>query len=525
MKFWNVFSESRWIQLLVGAIFASILLPEWLALALTYPHDIYVNAWDEETYLSWQGVLGAKDSPGYGVLYLSWWMHRLGISGALQNLLFDSILTPLTAYLLYQIIIRKVPSPKHAMGMAVVVLFGSVLFNYANPLIAWIWGVERNLTIVIPGWERYPSALRTPNPQFSYFLVFLAVWCRVRFRKDWVLLLPLPVLYYYVAVPYLICLLGLFVYRLLKSRLPFSGLPVLSVLAGYLVVAAGLWGQAHLSRLASPDSLLRLNGFVFQDSRQPSLPLAAVIGLVYIVWQSYCRPQDRRQHRDALLFLVAAMFATANIHLVTGFMLSHKNYIDYGVGLLAGIALAVISDDFRRGKAPSERRFRAGLTWVLTPILLFTLPMQFVWFFRAYPGFSHADPCTMRKAIADPLHVVIPDINLASKFAYAHPMTLSPPFAYQYQFPYIAHQCKYYPALVERAYQAAIRIMDDESPDLKAISEAYRSYNTEAQRYNSAPYEALPYCLEGIYAGREFYFVPNESRSYRQPTGCHGENG
>ena len=30
----------------------------------------YVNAWDEETYLSYQGALGARNIPGYYVLYL-----------------------------------------------------------------------------------------------------------------------------------------------------------------------------------------------------------------------------------------------------------------------------------------------------------------------------------------------------------------------------------------------------------------------------------------------------------------------
>ena len=51
---------------------------------------IYVNAWDEETYLSYQGALGALSVPGYwasgAIVYT---LQHLGLSGGEVNILFD----------------------------------------------------------------------------------------------------------------------------------------------------------------------------------------------------------------------------------------------------------------------------------------------------------------------------------------------------------------------------------------------------------------------------------------------------
>ncbi|WP_037007265.1 hypothetical protein, partial [Pseudomonas asplenii] len=68
---------------------------------------IYVNAWDEETYLSYQGALGAMKIPGYwtsgATVYL---LQNFGLSGGDINVLFDCLITPLT-FLLIAWCLRK----------------------------------------------------------------------------------------------------------------------------------------------------------------------------------------------------------------------------------------------------------------------------------------------------------------------------------------------------------------------------------------------------------------------------------
>ena len=56
--------KGQTLNVLSWVILIAVLAPEWWAFFKSEAF-VFVNGWDEETYLSWQGVLGAKDSPGY----------------------------------------------------------------------------------------------------------------------------------------------------------------------------------------------------------------------------------------------------------------------------------------------------------------------------------------------------------------------------------------------------------------------------------------------------------------------------
>ena len=91
----NLYLRSKALNVFSFAILIAVLAPEWYTFFKSETL-VFVNAWDEETYLSWQGVLGAVKIPGYYSSYINLFLHNLGVSGAKQNLIFDSIFFPLT---------------------------------------------------------------------------------------------------------------------------------------------------------------------------------------------------------------------------------------------------------------------------------------------------------------------------------------------------------------------------------------------------------------------------------------------
>ena len=168
-----------------ASVFLTYLIPQWYSF-FTSRAFVFTNGWDEEVYMSWQGVLAWKGAVGTHSLHLSWLMHLIGISGAVQNLLLDTLLPPLTALLVYLSLRRYDFSSAVAVGYAVLICFGSVLFNANNPLISAQLGQTRSATIwFMSAWEVYPSILRTPNPEISFFLIAAAVYGYARFRKWW----------------------------------------------------------------------------------------------------------------------------------------------------------------------------------------------------------------------------------------------------------------------------------------------------------------------------------------------------
>ena len=159
-------------------ILSTVFLPElYLYITSCKSNHIYtfVNAWDEETYLSYQGALGARNTPGYYGLYIVSFLHELGVSGSIQNLLFDSLLIPLTIFFTMSSLNYIIKDKSLSFFYSIIILFSSVLFNYCNPLIQFLYG-ERHLSTIVSGWESYPSVIRTPNPLFSYFILSITIY-------------------------------------------------------------------------------------------------------------------------------------------------------------------------------------------------------------------------------------------------------------------------------------------------------------------------------------------------------------
>lgn len=488
-----------WSVTLAAGVLASYLAPQWMSF---FNSDVFVfaNGWDEPTYLSWQGVIGGRNELGLYSLYLYGWLHEAGLSGAVQNLLSDTLFPLLTVLLAAQSFRLLGIEIKRAFAYAVLVLFSSTLFNYANPLLYNLQGHYDSAALLMTGWERYPSILRTPNPQFSYFLVALTVFCWLKWRKLWILLLPLPVMYYYVAVPYVFLVgVGLalpFARRALsgEGRARFAAAGCI-----YLTMGLGAVGMFKLAGYYDPANYVTNNPWVYTRTHMLQLPLALLIMLAVagVLWRRKLLSYDVRLS-GAMLALVLAALASANLHVITGFMLSQKNYYDYGLSILFGMMLVVMLEWLRH---------RHQADWALVTLLAITLVptlASHVHFYRQAAAISAKATPMIAEVRLNPLHAVIPDIELSSRMAYSTPMLLAPPYSYQYYFPFVEKQCGLYPALLEESLSQARQKLEGQQGELAMLEDTASNIRLGQSQSRSVAYQDLFYCLPSTYRTNGF---------------------
>lgn len=482
------------------AVLLAYLLPEWAAFAHSDVF-VFVNGWDEETYLSWQGILGARNDLGYYGLHLFGLLHEAGLPGAMQNLLSDTILPPLTVLLVMQSFrLRGIDRPR-AFAYAVLVLFSSTLFNYANPLIKALLGEYDGAALLMAGWERYPSILRTPNPQLSYFLVALAVYAWMRWGRLCFLLLPLPVLYYFVAVPYVFLILvglALPVTRRIRSLLDWQATTV-SALAIYILMAFGAAGLFKLVGYYDPGNWVVNNAWVFAQTRMPQLPvvLLFILPVVLALWRLGLLDSSRNQER-ALLVLMLAAVASVNLHVITGFMLSQKNYYDYGLSILFGLMLVVVLEWIK------DRRLADWTLAILLAITAIPTLASQLYFYRQATAISAKAAPFIDKVRRDPLHAIIPDRDVSSRMAYSTAKLLAPPFSYQYYFPFIEKQCHYYPDFLSAGLKQARHDLAKRGDELSSLEGTAVNIRRGQAESRSETYKNLAYCQPEAYQSHGF---------------------
>jgi len=492
------------LNILSWVILFAVLAPEWWAF---FKSDafVFVNGWDEETYLSWQGVLGAKDSPGYYSLYLYWALHKIGFSGAVQNLISDTIFFPLTIYLVFLSLKRVNFGVDRALPYAVLIGLSSVLFNYANPVVSYILGPYDGGAMFMAGHEYYPTILRTPNPQISYFLLSFAVYGFVRFSRAWILVLPLPLLYFHVAVPY-VFLLGLVVlHRVLVNRfqLRFSGSVVLVSIIIFIGFSLGLTLLFYLGGLYNPENVYRQSSFLLLDTRRPQIPLMLLVfSCLYAAMIFFKWGRTSKFHSAALSWLGVAAFVSANVHVISGFMLSQKNYYDYGLSVLFALGLVVMIEMILNHKVRH---------WILFIMLILVGFPAFVT--QSYYA-KHAVSMSMKiapileKVRQDPLHSIIPSLDVSSMVAYSTPRLLAPPFSYLYYFGFIARQCSGYELLLDNALAFSRDELQDQPAQLQALEKTVANIEKGRREAGSMPYTERTYCRTGEYQEKNFVLFP-----------------
>jgi hypothetical protein len=483
-------------------VFLIYLIPEWRAFFLS---DVFVfaNAWDEEAYLSWQGTLGFKTVPGYFPLHLNWAMQAIGLSGAVQNLIFDTVLPPATAGLVFLTLRIWKVDPVRAAAYATLICFGSVLFNANNPLVASMLGDSRSNTIwIMSGWEVYASILRTPNPQIPFFLIACAIFGYARLGKWWILILPLPLLYYPTAVPYSFLLLLSFLYQQLRLRLfahPALAISVASA-ATFVAMGVGLIGLSYLMGLYQADNYWRNISYLFSETRRPQLP----VGLIALAVLFSLGTLAGFMHVERRLILPIAILSIAsigavNLHIFTGFMLSQKNYYDYGLSVLLAILTVIAIDSLRHDFAKS-----AALMATLVVISLFSHWSQQIWFRNAIQLSGEMSP-NIEKVRLDPLRAIFPKIELAANVAFSTPRLLSPLAGHYYTIE-INTQCGALSKLVKNSVAFLNDRLPANSKQLAELLQSAKYMESVNQRFKKSRPD-YSYCAGVDFENKDFYLV------------------
>lgn len=483
-----------------ASVFLTYLVPQWYSF-FTSKAFVFTNGWDEEFYLSWQGVLASKGMVGTYPLHLSWLMHMMGISGSVQNLLLDTLLPPLTALLVY-LSLRRCDLPAvTAAGYAVLICFGSVLFNASNPYVSDQLGATRSATVwFMSAWEVYPSILRTPNPEISFLLIAAAVYLYARFGKWWLLLLPLPLLYFFTAVAYGFVLAAGFAYVQLRSRwhVSWCAAAAYAGLFTFVLAGIGLLTLSYATGLYRPDNVIRNTPYLFSETRMVQFPVGTIVLVVlFAVGIAAGLLRLERRWIAPLLILGAASVGAVNLHLFTGFMMSQKNYYDYGLSVIFPIALVIALQSIR-WEAARSLAIIAVLIWVST----LCYRSQVIWLGQATKYGAEIAP-GIEKIRRDPLRAIIPDWSAAGRAAYTTPQ-LPAPLSYIYW--YAINQCAGFPVWAADAW-------DFESKHLVAGSREFADALDVVEKIRAAEKRQpelatdFAYCSGIDFKSRDFYLV------------------
>ncbi len=327
----------------------------------------------------------------------------------------------------------------------------------------------------------------------------------MRLQKWWILLLPLPLLYYPTAVPYAFLLLLMFTYRQIRSRYQTS--PARALLAGsaitFVVAGIGLVGLSYLMGLYQPDNYFRAIAYLFSETRRPQVPVALIALAVLLALGLLCRIGRLEPPMIiAIAILAIAAVGSVNLHLVTGFMLSQKNYYDYGLSVLLAVIAVVQIDSLRHPLLKN-----ATLLAVLAAITLYSSRSQAIWYDRAIELSQELSP-DIEKVRRDPLRAVFFKTEDAANVAYSTARLLGP-ISNLYSTREYATQCGGYVRLAKDA----ITLVKQRFPEKE--KQLVRFFNSAAVmewsgRTNKKSIPDYSYCRNVDLENRDFYLVGPE---------------
>jgi len=327
-----------WLVLLA----ALIVLPSLFAIQQyrwTGGYLFYANAFDEPTYLSYDGARIAA-SPTHLAEYLVVTLHRLGISGGFINLLFDIVCPVVVVVVLRSLAVAVGFSALEATVYPFLVVAIPVLFGYSNPYYASLYNANyrsQGLSWIALPQAYYPPFLRSPEPQLSWCLLAVATLVGVRRRSYVVPFAVAPLAYPFVGIPYTFTVLAVFLYHRVGAigRRPLVR-ALVAIVASYTVVAIVI-RIAHAVLIAGTS--------IADFLPATRLPLLSGTGAAALIVYSVARSRLRPPEHLPLLFLSVAPLAVVNTQLLTGFFEQPNNFEqNFGV-----VALAIVSVTALRG--------------------------------------------------------------------------------------------------------------------------------------------------------------------------------
>jgi hypothetical protein len=432
-----------WLPLMaLWSVYVIPFMTAWFSSDLVF----FTNAWDEESYLTLQGLLGRMLTPGnIPLIPLFYFMKWGGFTGAEINLISDFVIGAGVTSFLYLIFLQQNSKSTFLILCGVCITIFSCLFlNNANPILK-SFGIPFKYNLLISGWESYPSILRSPNPQWSYLLISLAGLFYLHKKNLWVLFAVIPFLYFFSALPYIFVILALSPFLLHQISWSLKNTLLVSFLV-YLVMGLGL---IVLDWIYIRQSVLVVHSGSFERGRDFFIPVALAFHFISlgIRWVSV-KAKGLHPARDPLFCILSvflfASFFVSNFQALSGWYFFPKNIQDYGTNPMAGLALALAVVSVER----SGRLFKtAMLSFLALNLVLALNASNFDWRnlrFRVYIGRQISQPEDKDFYLNHPLNALISHRDVAGRIAYATG-SFHPPFSYPYHFPFIHNQCEKIP--------------------------------------------------------------------------------
>jgi len=307
-------------------------------------------------------------------------------------------------------------------------------------------------------------------------------------------------LYFFTATAYGFVLVASFTYvqLRLRFRLGWRAAVVYAGLFTFLAAGIGLFALSFTMGLYQSDNVIRNTPYLFSESRRPQFPVGTIV-LVTLFAVGIPAGLLRLERRWAvpLLILGAASVGAVNLHFFTGFMMSQKNYYDYGLSVIFPIALVIAIQAIRWEVARS-----LALVAVLIWVSALCYKSQKIWLGQATRYGAEIAP-GIEKLREDPLRAIIPDWSAAGRAAYSTPQLLAP---LSYVYWYAINQCAGFPAWAADAW-------DFESGHLTAGSRAFVEAQDVAEKVHAAeklmikPASDYSYCASVDLKSRDFYVI------------------
>ena len=329
--------EKKWSKSVF--FLAIILLPNLfplLQLFLTKGYLFYQNAFDEYSYLSYEAASFETGQLRFSN-YLVKWLHELGFSSGYINFIFDLVCPSLTAYFIFKILLLLEFNKNKSLLGAVLIMMIPILIGGSNPVYSkifysvlssgWMYG------LVIP--EAYfPPFYRTPEPQFSYLLLFVAIYHSIKRRTFLPLYFMVPFLYEFLRVPCLFILISCHLSEINKKH-TFVNMKYANWLIGfisYLLVSilVGLYYEFALKDTLMAEFLPATRLPLFSGTFAVSL----------LIWKFL--PASLKEKNPAYYaFIVMAPLVAVNSQVISGFIAQPINF-EQGFGVVCVSFLAAI---------------------------------------------------------------------------------------------------------------------------------------------------------------------------------------
>jgi len=462
----DIKSQVLWVLLVFLIVGLPIAFPVY-QFFMTNGYLFYANAYDEPAYLSYEGSLfiqGMRISQ-----YLVTLFHEIGFSGGSINLIFDLFCTGGTLLFVRKILIELGFKRNDASLGAFLVFSLPVLFGMANPWYSRIFNANLSsgsiFWIALP--EAYfPAFYRTPEPQFSWMLLFFISYACLKKKTFLPLYLVIPFLLEFIRIPLLFIVLSLHFSSINDKRKIFD--------FKYAQILIGLIVFVLISLLILIYYKLWIEGsFLDTYLTQTHLPLVSGTSMVaLLVIFSGKRFLNDGVCRFAFFAAIAPLIAL-NTQVFSGFIATPTNFEQYfGVIALVFLTTLVVLS------IKSFSWLKYGLAVV--GIVLMVLYSKTIFQNHSHPIFT--DELSQELALSlrnSSSRVILENVHLASTLSMVLPQQRLTGLSYIQSFPFAAE--KYFDnyLCVKEKISSEKEIFNRFQNSLEILDHAYKYQNSD----------------------------------------------